>query len=364
MKLAHQTQTERRAPALREPVPVLTQTRSPALRPAETNSPSAVKPKLLVVQLWNLGDLAIATPFLQAASLKFDVTLLAKPFAHELQEQFWPEVKVISFVAPWTAFEHKYRLFAWPWREMYRLRRLLRSAQFQFGLSARWDPRDHLLLTLAGAKNRLGFPRVGSQRFLTDPLSRPEPQSHIYENWRRLAQALEIDLPPREKLAFLQRPAGDEILIRSCAGQPVRVWPLDRYRTLVSKLRQKNYHVRVVCDPDQKIWWRLAGEGDAPAPRTVSELLSLLRGARLFIGNASGPGHLAALCGVPSFTIFGPQLPEWFAPMHPQAEWLEGEPCPYKPCSDYCRFRAPVCLHNLSEEKVWPQVERFVRGHL
>ena len=153
-------------------------------------------------------------------------------------------------------------------------------------------------------------------------------------------------------------------MVHTGAGQSVRVWPLDRYRKLVGKLRKHNYQVRVVCDPDQKVWWRLAGEGDAPAPRTVSELLGLLERARLFIGNDSGPGHLATLCGVPTFTIFGPQLPEWFAPLHPAAEWLEGEACPYKPCSDYCQFHVPVCLRRLAEEKVWERVERFVERHL
>ena len=52
-----------------------------------------MKPKLLVVELWGLGDLIIATPFLQAASEKYAVTLLAKPYAEDLQLRFWPEVK-------------------------------------------------------------------------------------------------------------------------------------------------------------------------------------------------------------------------------------------------------------------------------
>jgi heptosyltransferase-2 len=323
-----------------------------------------MKPKLLVVQLWQLGDLVMATPFLQAAREKFEVTLVAKPFAHDLQKRFWPEVKVVPFVAPWTAFEHKYQLFRWSWRELYRLIRTLAPQDFDFGLSARWDPRDHLLLTLARARNRLGFGRMGSQRFLTQPLSRPEPQAHQYENWRALARALEVTLPSREKLRFPEPPASDQILVHTGAGQPVRVWPLDRYRNLVARLRRKGHRVRVVCDPDQKTWWRLAGENDAPAPRSVTELMNLLAGARLFIGNDSGPGHLAALCGVPTFTIFGPQLTEWFAPLHPAAECVEGEPCPYKPCSDYCRFSEPVCLRGVSEEKVWAHLERFVQRHL
>jgi hypothetical protein len=49
------------------------------------------------MELWNGGDLAIATPFLQAAAKSYAVTLLAKPVAKDLKARFWPEVKVIPF---------------------------------------------------------------------------------------------------------------------------------------------------------------------------------------------------------------------------------------------------------------------------
>jgi heptosyltransferase-2 len=328
-----------------------------------------VKPKLLVVELWRLGDLIIATRFLQAASLKYEVTLLAKPYAKDLQARFWPSVKVLPFTAPWTAFKHKYRLASWPWRDILRLRKQLASERFEFGLSARWDPRDHILLWLARAKTRLGFPRMGSQNFLSRPLGRPQSAAHPhsaqtstsgYQHWRVLARALGLDLPAGEQIAFRPSPADGEILVHTGAGHPVRVWPLEKYRGLVARLRQKQYRVQVACDSDQLQWWTHAGEKKLASPRTVSELLGLVDRAFAFIGNDSGPGHLAAFCGVPTFTIFGPQVPEWFAPPHPESEWMEGKACPYKPCSDYCRFPAPVCMVNITEEEVWARVAPFV----
>lgn len=318
-----------------------------------------MKPTLLVVELWGLGDLVIATPFLQAASEKYAVTLLAKPYARDLQARFWQSVEVAPFVAPWTAFEHKYRLFSWPWREVLNLRKLM-ARRFDVGLSARWDPRDHLLLTLLRVKNRVGFPRVGSQIFLSQPLGRPDPRAHRYEHWRAMARALDLDLPPRERLGIPPpRPRG-EILVHTGAGQPVRVWPLARYHGLVGRLRSEGYRVQVASDPDQRNWWLEAGESGVATPRTVAELFALVDRASAFIGNDSGPGHLAAFSGVPTFTIFGPQLPEWFAPLHPGAQYLEGKPCPYKPCSDYCRFAEAMCLSHLSEEEVWIRFERFL----
>ena len=324
---------------------------------------SGAKPKLLVIELWGMGDLVIATPFLQAASRKYAVTLVAKPYATDLRRRFWPDVHVVEFVAPWTAFRHKYRLLRWPWHEFGRLQRL-RAERYEIGLSGRWDPRDHLLLLLFRTKRRLGFPRLNSQLFLTEPLARPEPTSHRYENWRTLARSLGLDLPPRERLPVLPRGEQHRVLVHTGAGQPVRVWPLERYAQLIARLRLEGHHVQVACDPDQRSWWMETGESQVVTPRTVAELLLQIDHAGVFIGNDSGPCHLAACCGVPTFTLFGPQLPEWFAPMNPTAEWLEGKPCPYKPCSDYCRFPIPYCMIRSSEEEVWGRIAPFVARHL
>jgi ADP-heptose:LPS heptosyltransferase len=323
-----------------------------------------VKPKLLIIELWGVGDLAIATPFLRKASEKFDVTLLAKPFAADLRPYFWPQVNVIPFNAPWTQFNHKYQLLSWPWRNIARVRLNLRREKFDVGVSARWDPRDHFLLSLTRARARLGFPRMGSRIFLTHPLASPDHREHRYENWRVIAQSLNLNLESSAKINFPPRHANRLILIHTGAAQPVRVWPLEYYRQLVEKLRARGHAVQVLCNADQKNWWNKAGEVQAACPGTISELMLLLNKGALFIGNDSGPGHLAAFCGLPTFTFFGPQVAEWFVPLHPAAEMLEGKPCPYKPCSDYCRFPTPYCLWDITEAEAWPRIQQFVEKHL
>jgi heptosyltransferase-1/heptosyltransferase-2 len=270
---------------------------------------------------------------------------------------------VIPFSAPWTAFKikHKYRLYDWPWREIFRMRKLVGRGIFDVALSARWDPRDHFLLAAGRARRRLGFPRLNSRMFLTQPLQRPPPEAHHYEYWRVLGRALGLDLPPRGKIPVPDlRGMRKEILIHTGAGQAVRVWPLEKVGRLAARLRQNNYQVRIACDQDQQARWLQLGERDVVVPRSVPELLSVIDRAAVFVGNDSGPGHLAAMTGVPTFTVFGPQLPEWFAPLHPQAEWIEGRACPYRPCSDYCFFPTAHCLGEISEDEVWRRVERFV----
>ena len=131
------------------------------------------RPKLLILELWGLGDLAIASHFLEKASEKYDVTLLAKPYAHDLQQKLWPQVKVVDFIAPWTAFKGKYQLHRWPWRRVLATLRQLRKEKFDIAASGRWDPRDHAWMRLTGARKRIGFPRSGSYLFLTRSLTIP-----------------------------------------------------------------------------------------------------------------------------------------------------------------------------------------------
>ena len=323
-----------------------------------------MKPKLLIVELWGLGDLAIATPFLRVAAENYQVTLLAKPFARDLQPRLWPGVRVETFTAPWTAFQRKYHLWHWSWLEMERLRRNLTEIHFDLGLSARWDPRDHLVLRLAGARERLGFARTHSEMFLTRPLMRPHPEAHHYEYWRVIAHELELELPPRNKIFNPIPRRLSTVLIHTGAAQPVRVWPLQKYQMLAVRLRQKKFTVQIACDPDQRSFWLKAGETEVAVPANVTELITLIDKTEVFIGNDSGPGHLAGICGVPTFTLFGPQLPEWFAPLHPVSEWLPGRACPYKPCSDYCRFSEPFCLRDIEVEEVSARVEKFLAMQL
>ena len=325
-----------------------------------------VKPKLLIIELWAVGDVVIGTPLLRKACEKYEVTLLAKPFATDLRDRFWPEVKVIPFHAPWTAFEfkNKYRLYAWPWRDIFSAARRLVKERFDVAGSARWDPRDHFLMKLSGAKERLGFPRLGSRIFLTQPLKQADPLKHRYESWRILGQALKLEMEPSEQVRYPRQGNSRTILMHSGAAQPIRVWPLERFRNLALRLRERGYQVKLLCNPDQLTWWQKAGETGVGAPKSIAELIDFTDGAGVFIGNDSGPGHLAAFCGVPTFTFFGPQVPEWFRPLYPTAEIIEGKACPYKPCSDYCRYDQPHCLWNITEEEAWQRVARFVERQL
>lgn len=305
---------------------------------AKPSPDSSPRPRLLVLELWGLGDLALAVPFLRAASEKANVTLLAQPHAAPLLARFAPEVAHVPLTAPWTAFTGKYRLHRWPWAELRAVRRTLRAQPFDLGVSARADPRDHALLRLVGARRRLGFPRAGSEILLTQPIAKPA-RLHRAEHWGALAAALGW---PLAAPVFPLR-HGRRIVIHPGAARGIRMWPADRFAELSRRLAVDSWDVQTLAD--------------AMPPEA---LFAALAGADFFIGNDSGPGHLAALLGVPTFTIFGPQLPELFAPQHPQAAWIEGAPCPYKPCFDACRFPQANCLLETSVDAVMARLRAWL----
>ncbi|MBI2516062.1 MAG: glycosyltransferase family 9 protein [Opitutae bacterium] len=309
----------------------------------QSNSTPAAcrRPRLLVVELWGVGDLALAVPFLREASRHAQVTLLAKPHAAPLVRRFCPEVELLPLTAPWTAFRGKYRLPAWPWSELGAVVQGLRSRRFAAAVSARRDPRDHLLMALSGAALRAGFPRLGSRGLLTDSPPRPA-RPHRAEHWRALAAHFGWELP---EPAPAPR-TGRHVIIHTGAGQPVREWPRERFAEIAARLRADGWRVTLLDD----------------SLRDLDQLLDLLATADRFIGNDSGPGHLAPLLGVPTFTIFGPQLPELFAPTHPQSAWIDGAPCPHKPCFDSCHFATPHCIQRLDVDAVWLRTTAWLKS--
>jgi ADP-heptose:LPS heptosyltransferase len=71
---------------------------------------------------------------------------------------------------------------------------------------------------------------------------------------------------------------------------------------------------------------RLASAAEVSEPATYVELLSRLAPAQAFVGNDSGPGHLAGILGVPTVSIFGPTDPARWRPLGPRVSTVMGSP--------------------------------------
>ena len=57
-------------------------------------------------------------------------------------------------------------------------------------------------------------------------------------------------------------------------------------------------------------------------PSSVAQLAIELRKADLFVGNDSGPGHLAAAVGTTTLSLFGPTNPNIWGPIGSKAHIL------------------------------------------
>ncbi|MBI3404696.1 MAG: glycosyltransferase family 9 protein [Acidobacteria bacterium] len=86
---------------------------------------------------------------------------------------------------------------------------------------------------------------------------------------------------------------------------------------------------------------------------SLRELIALIAGARLFVGNDSGPAHLATASGIPVAVIFGSSDSVTWRPWQTPHRVIQNEfPC--NPCrGDRCyAFPEPRCILSVTSEQV------------
>lgn len=336
----------------------------------------ATKPKLLVCELWGIGDLTLATALLDKARGQFEVHLLAKPHARELLEPTYPDVIFHSYAAPWTAHYRKYHLWNWRWSELFKIIVDLRREKFDAAVSARLDPRDHFLMWLSGARRRIGFPIKGSGVFLHERLQEPKEKWHRVESYRELGRRLGVagieTADPRINGEIYRTERVDDALKRSekpivtvhlGAGQPVRRWPEDYWKQIIQQLRDHfDFHLIVVSDFDG-FGASLQSMADGCIDDlNICELVELMARSNIVLCHDSGPMHVAAACGVPTIAFFGPGEPRWFRPWGDNHQIIIRDICSYRPCFDFCRFPENYCLTKMSPADVWPEIKSNFEG--
>jgi ADP-heptose:LPS heptosyltransferase len=345
--------------------------------------------KVLLIELWGLGDAAIMTtalrPLAESGAL---ITILCKPATAELLRPTYPQVEFLLFDAPWTVFLGKYRLWAWPWREIVRLLRAGRAAKFDAAASVRPDPRDHFLMWLLGATHRIGFPRRGSGLFLTRRLSPPAMPYHRVDLWRQIASALTESLsgnrsaeaPPlsaafgpfldasaypqseTSRQAFGATPEKRRPVVGLHCGarMKVRRWDEKSFEATLQLLRREaDFHLALFPDSDGYGRSLLPLADSCHERLSISELVADLASCDLLMCNDSGPGHIAAALGRPVLAIFGPGQPDWFRPYGEKNHVVIRDICPYRPCFDNCRFPQPICLTQLTPDITWPEIRAW-----
>ncbi|UUU25513.1 glycosyltransferase family 9 protein [Streptomyces sp. DSM 40750] len=125
-------------------------------------------------------------------------------------------------------------------------------------------------------------------------------------------------------------PAPGAIVLHPGAGAPSRCWPVDRYATVATALRERGHRVVVTGGADEEdLPARLAKEARLPDTDVFGgglpfgRLSALVAGARAVVSGDTGIAHLAVAHAAPSVTLFGPVPPSrWGPPAHPRHQVL------------------------------------------
>lgn len=129
---------------------------------------------------------------------------------------------------------------------------------------------------------------------------------------------------PRAKLAAQPRPpAAPFAVIHPLASAPEKTWPAPHF-LLVAEHLDRVWGIEPVfigaSGEDLSAFARFR----TLAGRPLAEIRDLIAGAAVFIGNDSGPAHMAAALGVPVAVVFGPSDPRIWGPWRAPAEVLVG----------------------------------------
>ncbi|HWR50210.1 MAG TPA: glycosyltransferase family 9 protein [Bryobacteraceae bacterium] len=127
---------------------------------------------------------------------------------------------------------------------------------------------------------------------------------------------------PRARL-FTDAPVEDTgryAVLHAMASTPEKTWPAERFGAVAQHLSQMRIEPVFIAGPGEDV--TAFAEYNVVLGAPLVEVKALLAGAALFIGNDSGPAHMAAAFGIPSVVIFAASDPVVWAPWRTQAEVL------------------------------------------
>jgi len=267
-----------------------------------------------------------------------------------------------------------------PW---WRIRRV-RPDSFDAALAFARTRRSVLLAALSGAPRRVGYCGAHFPWLLTDVIG-----GHAIFSPRmalELVQVLEADVEPQVCGGILQLPerelrAGRRLLeeagvdlqapyiVMAPGGHrpdDPKLWPIERFAAVAATLTRDGWQVVVVGTEQEaqratQICQEARRAADLTGRTSLLQLGAILRGARLFIGNDSGPAHLAAALGRRTLVIIGPTDPEQTGPRG-EGHILMRHRMPCAPCYPRPTCAQRECLLAIEPNAVVHEAVRALGG--
>jgi heptosyltransferase III len=123
--------------------------------------------------------------------------------------------------------------------------------------------------------------------------------------------------------------AGGPILVHPGSGGREKCWPVERFVQLIEKLAVRGAAVKVLLGevemerfPAGEIR-QLESAAAVVRPAKYVDLYNECIASAGFIGNDSGPAHLAGILGLPTLALFGPSDSGVWRPLGPQVAVLQ-----------------------------------------
>jgi heptosyltransferase-2 len=134
-----------------------------------------------------------------------------------------------------------------------------------------------------------------------------------------------------------------------------RMWPSEKYSELINTLlRTKKNKIILIGNEEEKtlidkIIKNLKNKNRVLNTAGLFDLKAvfyLIEKCNLFVGNDAGPMHIAAAQGTKTVGLFGPNLPVRFGPYGKNNKVIyKGDNCQYSPCINVHKGQVPDCLY-------------------
>lgn len=189
------------------------------------------------------------------------------------------------------------------------------------------------LTALSGAKYRVGFGHYSLRLVYNHHIPRAQTifgEERPVHTAEHVASAMfwlgvpKQEIPRAKLFAQPERRESPYAVIHPFASQEAKTWPARFFLQLAQYLkRELDVQPVFISGPGEdlstfQMWPAVA---NPPLPRTKE----LLAGASAFVGNDSGPAHMAAAFGIPTMVFFGPSDPVTWAPWRTPSEVLVSE---------------------------------------